>query len=227
MRRALSPGKLPRGWSIRARDGPLDQLLWVWQGCLSAKPAGGTAGLRAKPGEGEGEKRTGRHLNGGRSLQSAPSGRAGVRLGGLTWGVCCGPRRREAPCGKRPEPMCRKGALGVPPSTCSPDPRSIGRGREKRQYPKLSESNNWYLQAQSAPRPPPGRPNRLDAWSNPELGRREGRRQRRAVKDVLLGDLDLIEAEGAHHLDQDHGPRDDRRRPAWMQAWHSQALCQG
>ncbi len=30
-------------------------------------------------------------------LKSAPSGRAGVRLRGRTWGVCCGSRRREAP----------------------------------------------------------------------------------------------------------------------------------
>src|SRR4051794_34753088 len=57
--------------------------------------------------------------------KEAPSGRAGVRLGGLTWGVCSGSKRREAPCGKRLEPMCREVVLGVRPSTNSPDEGSI------------------------------------------------------------------------------------------------------
>src|SRR4051812_7574956 len=57
--------------------------------------------------------------------KQAPSGRAGVRLRGLTWGVCSGPRRREAPCGKRPDPMSQESVLGVRPSTTSPDPGSI------------------------------------------------------------------------------------------------------
>src|SRR3954454_14159412 len=64
-------------------------------------------------------------FHGGRSLKQAPSGRAGVRLRGLTWGVCSGTRRREAPCGKRPVPMSREVVLGVRPSTISPDSASI------------------------------------------------------------------------------------------------------
>ena len=32
-----------------------------------------------------------------------------------------------------------------------------------------------------------------------------------SAQDVVLGDFDLVEAEQAHHLAQDHGPRDDRR----------------
>ena len=34
----------------------------------------------------------------------------------------------------------------------------------------------------------------------------------------MLGDRDLVEVEGAHRLDQDHDPGDDRRRPVGMQA---------
>ena len=34
----------------------------------------------------------------------------------------------------------------------------------------------------------------------------------------MLGDLDPVEAEGAHRLDQDHDAGDDRRRPVGVQA---------
>ena len=43
----------------------------------------------------------------------------------------------------------------------------------------------------------------------------------------MLGDLDLLEAEGAHHLDQDHDPGDDRRRPAGMQPGDLEPLLEG
>src|SRR3954467_1319843 len=72
-------------------------------------------------------------------LKQAPSGRAGVRLGGLTWGVCSGTRRREAPCGKRPAPMSREAVLGVRPSTNSPDRVSID------PPPFLGNTENWVL----------------------------------------------------------------------------------
>ena len=45
-----------------------------------------------------------------------------------------------------------------------------------------------------------------------------GRGDRRSVEDVVLGDLDLVEPEGAHRLDQDHDAGDDRRRPVRVQA---------
>src|SRR5262249_35104244 len=64
-------------------------------------------------------------FHGGRSRKQAPSGRAGGRLRGLTWGVCSGSRRREAPCGKRLEPMSQESVSGVRPSTNSPDRPSI------------------------------------------------------------------------------------------------------
>src|SRR5829696_9598090 len=60
--------------------------------------------------------------------KQAPSGRAGVRLRGLYLGVCSGSRRREAPCGKRLEPMSQEAVSGVLPSTNSPDPGSIDPG---------------------------------------------------------------------------------------------------
>ena len=40
----------------------------------------------------------------------------------------------------------------------------------------------------------------------------------------MLGDLDPLEAEGAHRLDQDHDAGDDRRRPVGVQAGDLDAL---
>ena len=57
-------------------------------------------------------------------------------------------------------------------------------------------------------------------------GRGAGRLERGAVEDVVLGDLDLLEAEGAHHLDQDHDAGDDRRRPSRMQAGDLEPLLE-
>ena len=42
--------------------------------------------------------------------------------------------------------------------------------------------------------------------------------QRGAVEDVALADLDLVEPEGAHRLQQDAGARDDRRGAVGVQA---------
>src|SRR5215212_7064250 len=43
------------------------------------------------------------------------------------------------------------------------------------------------------------------------------RGQRRPVEDVVLADLDLVEVEHAHRLEQDPRPSDDRRRAIGVQ----------
>src|SRR5262249_8057834 len=57
--------------------------------------------------------------------KQAPAGPAGGRPRGPTLGGCSGAKRREAPCGKRLEPMSQEPAPGVRPSTNSPDRASI------------------------------------------------------------------------------------------------------
>src|SRR5436309_14753750 len=42
--------------------------------------------------------------------------------------------------------------------------------------------------------------------------------ERGTVEDVGLARRHLVEAAVEHRLDQDHGARDDRGRPIWMQA---------
>src|SRR5215204_532515 len=64
----------------------------------------------------------------------------GYVSGAFTWGVCSGSRRREAPCGKRLEPMSQEPALGVRPSTKSPDTKNYRPAPGIWQYQKLSVS---------------------------------------------------------------------------------------
>lgn len=62
---------------------------------------------------------------GGRSFQLAPSGRAGIRLKGRTWGVC-GSGRREAPFGKNARNLRAESVMqGVRPSSKLPTRISI------------------------------------------------------------------------------------------------------
>ena len=42
--------------------------------------------------------------------------------------------------------------------------------------------------------------------------------ERGPAQDVVLGDLDLLQAEQPHHLAQDHRPGDDRRRTRGIEA---------
>ena len=42
--------------------------------------------------------------------------------------------------------------------------------------------------------------------------------ERGSAQDVVLGHLDLLQAEQAHHLAQDHRPGDDRRRTRGIEA---------
>ncbi len=51
--------------------------------------------------------------------------------------------------------------------------------------------------------------------------------QRGAAQDVVLGDRDVLEAECAHHLEQDHDAGDDRRRAVRVQADDLAALRHG
>ena len=50
--------------------------------------------------------------------------------------------------------------------------------------------------------------------------------ERGSAQDVVLGDLDLLQAEQAHHLAQDHRPGDDRRRTRGIEAGGLLALLE-
>src|SRR5688500_16772820 len=68
--------------------------------------------------------------------------------------------------------------------------------------------------------PYPGRSHRtfVENWLRNSVGALRDELQRATPEDVVLGDLDGLQPEGAEDLDQDHHAGDDRRRAVGMQA---------
>ena len=125
--------------------------------------------------------------------------------------------RRRHPGGRDLRARRRPDARRRPPPSVCPSPAPTP--ARSRSAPTTSSPTSFTTSCAA-----PGTGSR----AGPEALRPPRRRpDRGAVEDVGLRDLDLVEAEGAHHLDQDHDAGDDRRRPVGMEAGVSRRSASG
>jgi hypothetical protein len=104
------------------------------------------------------------------------------------------------------------------------------RGSAEQQRPPTNGSQDAssltpYSSARTPPRRGPYRRRSIylfcGGWVSgtcPESDRVRSEPERGSAQDVVLGDLDLLQAEQPHHLAQDHGSGDDRRRTRGIEA---------